>query len=67
MEGMSAEEMRNALYERLHNKGLLDLLKVGLTKCFMLAIVFRMFCSNVKMLFSLTINITYTYIIISGV
>ena len=46
MEGMSAEEMRNALYERLHNKGLLDLLKVGLTKCFMLTIVFRMFCSN---------------------
>lgn len=28
MDGMSAEEMRNALYERLHNKGLLDLLKV---------------------------------------
>ena len=46
MEWMSAEEMRNALYERLHNKGLLDLLKVGLTKCFMLTIVFRMFCSN---------------------
>ena len=37
MDGLSAEEMRNALYERLHNKGLLDLLKV--TKYFMVLII----------------------------
>lgn len=30
MDELSAEEMRSALYEKLHNKGLLDLLKVEL-------------------------------------